>query len=55
MYNWVTLLYSRTWHIVNQPYLNKILKIKNKEIWTQTYRGRPCKDIGRGWPSTTQG
>ena len=34
MYDWVTMLYSRNWHIVNQLYFNKNgkklkLKIKN--------------------------
>ena len=33
MYDWVTLLYSRNWHnIVNQPYFNQKITIKNSDI-----------------------
>ena len=45
MYDWVTLLYSRNWHIVNQLYFNHhnkvILKFKkdNMSLYSRVLHG----------------
>ena len=35
MYIYVTLLYNRYWHIINQLYFTKKLKIKNVKKWAK--------------------
>ena len=31
MYNWITLLYSRNYHMLNQLYFSKLLNMKKKD------------------------